>query len=376
MMKRLILLYSMMLCLLGACSDEDNLAPTEIKNWFEIVEKENMDVVDQKIYDIYKKFEVGVFYNDTLGKEDRGRRDSVGNIIYYYEVLNLSFDMTGSMGSVIWDPVDVSTAEGKEKLLPLLDFLDVTLLPFAKDAGISIPAVMITETYNIANNNKNVYRGFNYLGISMANFSEDPEAKRTYLADFISQTAAKKIDGSLDEYYAIVEAEFAHLIAAPWRIQYTGHNRTLCPEFGDFDEGMYYLETYEEEYPTWKEEKEKYEAMIAEGETLTAEDQAAYDLAIWWVDTYEEAIENEDDIRKNYDRYCPEAHGVLGLTGYYMMPTKEEDLAMYMSAVFTYSDEEAKELYAKFPLVIKRFTMLKGILENAGFDVDGVRESM
>ena len=68
-MKKLILLYTMMLFLFGACSDEDTLTPTGIKNWFEIVEKENMDVVDQKIYDIYKKFGVGIFYNDTLDRK-------------------------------------------------------------------------------------------------------------------------------------------------------------------------------------------------------------------------------------------------------------------------------------------------------------------
>ena len=50
------------------------LRPTEVKNWFEIVAKENIDVVDQKIYDIWKGYEIGVFYNDTLGQEDRGRR--------------------------------------------------------------------------------------------------------------------------------------------------------------------------------------------------------------------------------------------------------------------------------------------------------------
>ena len=375
-MKKLILLYSMMLFLFGACSDEDNLTPTEIKNWFEIVEKENMDVVDQKIYDIYKKFGVGIFYNDTLGMEDRGRRDSVGNIIYYYEVLNLSFDMTGTMGSVIWTPVDATSLENKKQLLPLLDFLDATLLPFAKESNIRIPAVMITETYRVANNDKNVYRGFNYLGISMANFSEDPDDKRTYLADFISQTSASKIENSLDEYYAIAEAEFKHLTPTPWNIQYTGHSRTLCPEFREFDEKTYYLETYDEDYPTWKQEKEKYDAMIEEGEELTEEDEAAYSTAIWWVETYEDAKANEEEIRENYDLYCPEAHGIIGLTGYYMVPSKEGDLALYMSAVFAYSVEEFKGLYAKFPLVVERFVLLREILEEAGFDVDGVRESM
>lgn len=47
-----------------------------------------------------------------------------------------------------------------------------------------------------------------------------------------------------------------------------------------------------------------------------------------------------------------------------------------MAAVFTYSLEEFKGLYTGFPLVIERFRLLKNILEEAGFDVNAVRESM
>ena len=86
---RKLLLYSLGLLFFTSCSDEAELRPTEVKNWFEIVAKENMDVVDQKIYDIWKGYEIGVFYNDTLGREDRGRRDSVGNIVYHFVVLGL-----------------------------------------------------------------------------------------------------------------------------------------------------------------------------------------------------------------------------------------------------------------------------------------------
>ena len=84
-----------------------------------------------------------------LGREDRGRRDSVGNIVYHYEVLDLSYNMTTSSytNRVTWTPVDVSTGTGKARLLPLLDFLDASLLPFVKSAEVHIPAIMITETF-------------------------------------------------------------------------------------------------------------------------------------------------------------------------------------------------------------------------------------
>ena len=129
MMKKLIL-YSLVALFFVGCQDEDELEPTPLKNWFAIEEKENMDAVDQKIYDLYQKYGIVLFYNDTLGYEDRGRRDSVGNVVYHYEVLDLSYNFTTSVSTnkVTWSLVDVTERENKERLLPLLDFLDTFTL--------------------------------------------------------------------------------------------------------------------------------------------------------------------------------------------------------------------------------------------------------
>lgn len=79
---RKLLLYSLGLLFFTSCSDEAELRPTEVKNWFEIVAKENIDVVDQKIYDIWKGYEIGVFYNDTLGREDPGDAGILSGILF------------------------------------------------------------------------------------------------------------------------------------------------------------------------------------------------------------------------------------------------------------------------------------------------------
>ena len=82
-MMRKLLLYSLGLLFFISCSDETELTPTEVKNWFEIIEKENMDGVDQKIYDIWRAYEIGVFYNDTLGREDRDGEGKTITIIEF-----------------------------------------------------------------------------------------------------------------------------------------------------------------------------------------------------------------------------------------------------------------------------------------------------
>ena len=379
-MKNLILLSTLIACMSWACSDDDDLTPTPVKNWFKITEKENMDAVDQKIYDIYKEYGIAIFYNDTLGYEDRGRRDSAGNVIYYYEVLKLDFDLTGGMGSVMWERVDVSTPEQKERLLPMIDFLDATIIPFANSMDIYIPSVIITEWYNTSNADQNVYHGFNYFNFSLENFSE--ENKATYLLDFINLTAGDKIEEeALTEYYDLPDRELRSAFPILGSINFWGSvawttGRGVCPEFATWRDKLWELENYDSLMNARLESKVLYEAQIAAGEIAAdaPEYQAVLDSITYLND---EVLAKADEIQANYDTYCPQAYGILGLTTINeMIPSKEDDLEMYMAAVFSYTTEEFETLYGKFPIVIERFKMLKQVLIESGFDVDGIVSSL
>lgn len=374
-MMRKLLLYSLGLLFFISCSDETELTPTEVKNWFEIIEKENMDVVDQKIYDIWRAYEIGVFYNDTLGREDRGRRDSVGNIIYHYEILDLSYNMTTSSytNRVTWTPVDVSNATEKARLLPLLNFLDASLLPFIKSAEVHIPAVMITETFRVSNSAKKVYRGFNFLGISLADFENNAESKKLYRAEFINQTCAKKIEKLVAPFYEVAEVALALYSSSPWGSFYYGNSSAMFPFYSEVLANIGYIENYEHEMDSLRTLKADLDIRVSEGE-LT-EDDPEYVRCINGIAVREAAKTNETTWRNEYTRCRPETYGILALNTIWM-PSREADLDSYMAAVFTYSLDEFRGLYTGFPLVIERFRILKEILEGAGFDVDAVRESM
>ena len=68
-MKKLI--YILLLGVFAACSKEDTLTPSEVKNWYVITPTENMDEVDEMIYNLYEKYDKAIFYKDTIGSEDR-----------------------------------------------------------------------------------------------------------------------------------------------------------------------------------------------------------------------------------------------------------------------------------------------------------------
>lgn len=134
-----------------------------------------------------------------------------------------------------------------------------------------------------------------------------------------------------------------------------------------------YIENYQQDMDSLRILKAELDIRVGNGE-LT-EDDPEYVRCINEIAVREAAKTNETTWRNEYARCRPEAYGILVLNSYWM-PSKEADLDSYMAAVFTYSLEEFKGLYTGFPFVIERFRLLKNILEEAGFDVDAVRESM
>ena len=80
-------------CMAWSCGKEDgNLTSSnEDVDWFRITEKPG--VVNGMIYDVYKTYGVPVFYNDTLGYEDRGE-DAYGQPVTHYELIKVGFGIS------------------------------------------------------------------------------------------------------------------------------------------------------------------------------------------------------------------------------------------------------------------------------------------
>ncbi len=313
-----IILFGIGLLVMTACAKEEALVPSEIKNRYEIKEKSDMDAIDQKIYDIWKTYEIGVWYTDTLGYEDSGRKNPVtGEPIYVYDTIGIIHDIgiVSGLVDIAWTRVDVSTSDKKSKLLPLLNFLDEKLLKFVEESHINIPAIFITQNFTKGTGlkaaKKKVYRGFDYLIVTLEDFNE--ANKNGYWAEFIAQAGAKKIENYLTEYYLTTEAAIAAVTTyTPWGTRYaqmiSGYNGT-----------------------------------------------------------------NPAQDPKNY--------GFLGLIGTgsaanLMAPNKSEDLNMYLLALLNNTMTQLEAQYAAYPLVIKRFKQLKEILLNNAIDIDELKQQL
>ena len=87
MRTKLIYIIGLWGCLsLFGCGDDDNLSPSDLDgDWYVLTDSE--DPLDHLRYTVFQTYGVPVFYNDTIGSQNRGT-DYAGLPIIYYEILS------------------------------------------------------------------------------------------------------------------------------------------------------------------------------------------------------------------------------------------------------------------------------------------------
>lgn len=95
MKTKLLYIIGLWGCLsLISCGDDDNLSPSDLDgDWYVLTDSE--DPLDHLRYTVYQTYGIPVFYNDTIGSQNRGN-DYAGEAIIYYEVLNPNYSIESS----------------------------------------------------------------------------------------------------------------------------------------------------------------------------------------------------------------------------------------------------------------------------------------
>ncbi len=293
------------------CAKEESLTPTEVKNWYEIEDPgTGADAVDRKIYEIWQEYGVPVFYSDTIGSEDRGRVDTNGKKAYYYEVLDLNYDMTlrettDQTVLVQWTRIEWWNPEEKVRILPLLELLDTKLLPFIGSAHPT--CIIVTDQLSIDGGDYYAYRGgVNYVALQAGYYdAEDPEVVRAYCVDFAAQLLIANFGKkeNMQKYWEIPE-------------------RLLAP----------YLSTGQTMWSSWVHQ--------TQFPGITPQDLGFLGFHPYW-------------------------------DGY--LPFQEEDIALYINAIIEMSDAEFEAQYGAYPYVMERFRLLKATILEAGLDLSALR---
>ena len=388
-MKKLI--YILLLGVFAACSKEDTLTPSEVKNWYVITPTENMDEVDEMIYNLYEKYDKAIFYKDTIGSEDRGWKDENGNPKLYYEVLRLDYDMTEASNiqtKITYNSVDVSTPESKSAILPLLELMDKKLLAWIDGANVFIPAILIVQDMERAKKTLYVHRGFGVLGFALNGYDQ-PSADSLFQRTFLHEVCYGALQESLSTFQTIVTDAFeSGTSASPaiakecWGLNY----ETFVPSYATWVSKINSMQSAMETKLINQAKKEEALEQL-ERDDLTEEERTKWEKEVTFADTViasmDELLGNYDEYKANLEQYCPENFGLLSLTATkvdsktsYYVPTAEEDFAAYLDAVLDYEEEEFKAKYENYPNVQARYTLMKYVLEEAGFDVERIKSEI
>ncbi len=92
MKKIYVWLLSLLLLLCGCEKDEIDAELNYYENLFEIKDDPS-DSVQHRVYELYKKYNVPIFFNDTIGKAFV-KVDIKGDSVYRYELLDLGWSFT------------------------------------------------------------------------------------------------------------------------------------------------------------------------------------------------------------------------------------------------------------------------------------------
>lgn len=305
-MKLKIIFWCCAAILLWNCTDDDDSHSTYTDvNWFEIKDNPN-DELQHLTYLIYKESGIPIFYNDTIGSEERGI-DANGNPIIYYEILNVGYQLSSTNTNLAYG---ISKNTNNLKLgIELLRDKVIARLP----AKVHIPSFLLVDTLNYMDFHgyrrieADCYSGFMTTAIGrMERIHEMTEREKAVFSGEILGTVIgnylnNKYDKQLEEFYTVSRSI---RIEDPYG-------------YGRYDYGM-----YDVNLESSTGEKEEFGFLI-------------------------------------------ESKNKIGYPGYnYTTPKEIDDLISFIAAYYTWDESEFKQAYEPYEHVLAKYAWIKSFMKN------------
>lgn len=115
-MKPYIMLSLLSFMFFTSCKKEDKLSASKLDGNFLSVKDNPSDPVDHEIYNIYVKYGVPIFYNDTVSTEKRF--DASGIEFDYHEILAVNYVISSNEQASGAEPDTYEIPADKSTLLP------------------------------------------------------------------------------------------------------------------------------------------------------------------------------------------------------------------------------------------------------------------
>jgi hypothetical protein len=204
-MKRILYLLFVVVFFYNCSKDEDGtLSPTyKDINWFTIADSD--DELDHLRHEIWRDYDISVYYSDTIGRQFRGM-DHYGDSIVHYEVLNINYTIEG--GDVITETYELSKnrEDIKNGILFVKNDVIPLLIPKAYPRSVLLVEYLVLQANKTESEGKRegrIYKGMTTTVIGqidrLATMSKQErdslatEVAGVMMAEYIVETYAKEL---------------------------------------------------------------------------------------------------------------------------------------------------------------------------------------
>lgn len=298
----------MLAILFVACNKEENLSPSKgERNW--LVVEDSDDSIDHLRFQIFEEFGIPVYYNDTIGSE---QRESIAGSYTYYERLQAFYNPGGSSLNGRFTLV-----EDKNKLQPVLQFLREEMLPMIPKT-FYIPSLLLVDSLYVPEI-ATAYKGLNTVVCAKGNDFLEMDAEEmkwwrgAVMCSVLSGGLLEQESEWLEKYF------YAKSVAVD--------TRTIM-------------------YSTSSKKRYVYQALgqLTNDKVITVEEQC---LGLCGFLNHK-----HDPAKKEREAF---------------VPTHEEDVQQFCETIFAMTLEEFEERWGKFPVVMAKYEAMKGKLKKYGF---------
>lgn len=253
--------------------------------------------------EFFEKEGVYLLFNDTLSREYLGD-DVSGNPVYDYQIVDLSYSMIASAGAFAFQYL-----QADEEKQAAADFLSDNVLPSLGES----------------------MRPYSFLVVDVLEYYEDYYGELVLVDGTIVYSGWNCTAIAVQGINEMSEAE-----QESYRLQLLksmANNKMQLLDESVFDEFYAFCESY---YSTY--------FMYEEAEAFCQEYPTQYDLG--FLSTY--------------------SYGYNGYMWLVNFKAKSYDLEDYTNAIFDTPEEEFRETYADYPIVLEKYQILKDIIESLG----------
>ncbi|MCA5005875.1 hypothetical protein [Sphingobacterium bovistauri] len=323
-MKRLLIIIASAFVLASCQKDEEITPVLQFENIYAIIDNPN-DSVQHRTYNIYKEFGVPVYFNDTIGRV-HVMDDVQGNPIYNYEKIDLSW----SFHSYNKNTYEFDYMTDDKQKMKALDIIETYL----KDASPSLRPFSFFVTNSTRMYNQGVlsttYRNSTFnIGFRTILMTGNWTAKQ--LADQPGLMKRQMVLSKITNYVEDV-ALFSSVSKSVW-YGGLGWEKIYDPKGLQFVIG-------------WRDMEMLYDDWSG---------------ARWYTAEELEIMRNNARTVAGSFGFIKGNHTTKGLE----TPSNATyDLQDYVIETLKYSPEEFEQIWGKYPLVMKKYGIVRNIIEN------------